>query len=101
LTLLRESTASRGSSLGGSVTLGTRRTGEQDWFSQGAMNRRLESGKNVLGQDLRHQISAPPPVCGKTVLDNFDRGLRSSDGGVVVLREVEQRLRVAERMTRR
>src|ERR1700680_3167118 len=25
------------------------------------MNRRLESGNNVLGHDVRHQISAPPP----------------------------------------
>jgi Transposase DDE domain group 1 len=38
------------------------------------------------------------PVCGKTIVANFDGGLLSSDGGVVVLREVEQRLRIAERM---
>ena len=38
------------------------------------------------------------PVCGKTIVVNFDGGLLSSDGGVVVLREVEQRLGVADRM---
>ena len=38
------------------------------------------------------------PVCGKTIVARFDGGLLSSDGGVVVLREVEQRLRVAARM---
>ena len=38
------------------------------------------------------------PVSGKTVVAKFDGGLLSSDGGVLVLREVEQRLRVAERM---
>jgi hypothetical protein len=38
------------------------------------------------------------PVSGKTIVARFDGGLLSSDGGVVVLREVEQRLRVADRM---
>ena len=38
------------------------------------------------------------PVCGKKVVARFDGGELSSDGGVVVLREVEQRLRVADRM---
>jgi hypothetical protein len=38
------------------------------------------------------------PVCGKTIVAKFDGGLLSSDGGVVILREVEQRLRIAERM---
>jgi Transposase DDE domain group 1 len=38
------------------------------------------------------------PVGGKKVVVNFDGGLLSSDGGIVVLREVEQRLRVADRM---
>jgi hypothetical protein len=40
-------------------------------------------------------------VCGKTIVVNFDGGLLSSDGGVVVLREVEQRLGVADRMEER
>jgi hypothetical protein len=38
------------------------------------------------------------PVAGKKVVVNFDGGLLSSDGGILVLREVEQRLRVADRM---
>jgi Transposase DDE domain group 1 len=38
------------------------------------------------------------PVSGKAIVANFDGGLLSSDGGIVVLREVEQRLRVADRM---
>ena len=38
------------------------------------------------------------PVCGKKVVARFDGGELSSDGGVVVLREVEQRLRVADRI---
>ena len=35
---------------------------------------------------------------GKSVVAKFDGGLLSSDGGILVLREVEQRLRVADRM---
>jgi hypothetical protein len=38
------------------------------------------------------------PVGGKTVVAKFDGGLLSSDGGILVLREVEQRLRVADRL---
>ncbi len=38
------------------------------------------------------------PVSGKTVVVKFDGGLLSSDGGILVLREVEQRLRVADRL---
>ena len=38
------------------------------------------------------------PVSGKTIVAKFDGGLLSSDGGVLVLREVEQRLRIADRM---
>ena len=34
-------------------------------------------------------------VSGKRVVANFDGGLLSSDGGVLALREVEQRLRIA------
>jgi len=37
-------------------------------------------------------------VSGKTVVAKFDGGLLSSDGGVLLLREVEQKLRVAERL---
>jgi hypothetical protein len=38
------------------------------------------------------------PVSGKAVVVKFDGGLLSSDGGILVLREVEQRLRVADRL---
>jgi hypothetical protein len=38
------------------------------------------------------------PVSGKAVVHKFDGGLLSSDGGVLLLREVEQRLRVADRL---
>jgi hypothetical protein len=37
-------------------------------------------------------------VSGKPVVVKFDGGLLSSDGGVLALREVEQRLRVADRL---
>jgi DDE family transposase len=37
-------------------------------------------------------------VSGKSVVAKFDGGLLSSDGGVLMLREVEQRLRVADRL---
>ena len=38
------------------------------------------------------------PVSGKTIIAKFDGGLLSSDGGILVLREIEQRLRIAGRM---
>src|ERR1700688_1771270 len=38
------------------------------------------------------------PVSGKNVIVKFDGGLLSSDGGILTLREIEGRLRVAERM---
>jgi hypothetical protein len=38
------------------------------------------------------------PVCGKKVVARFDGGELSSDGGVLVLREVEQRLGIADRL---
>jgi hypothetical protein len=40
-------------------------------------------------------LSGLSPVSGKTVITKFDGGLLSSDGGVMALREAEQRLRVA------
>ena len=43
-------------------------------------------------------LSGLSPVCGKTVVAKFDGGLLSSDAGILVLREVEQRLRVADRL---
>lgn len=38
------------------------------------------------------------PVSGKDVVARFDGGCLSSDGGVLVLREIEQRLKVADRL---
>src|SRR6516165_8798122 len=38
------------------------------------------------------------PASGKPVVVKFDGGLLSSNGGVLALREVEQRLRVADRL---
>jgi hypothetical protein len=40
-------------------------------------------------------LSGLSPLSGKTVITKFDGGLLSSDGVVMALREVEQRLRVA------
>ena len=39
------------------------------------------------------------PVSGKRLDVRFDGGMLSSDGGILLLREVEQRLRVADRLT--
>src|SRR6516164_2946941 len=38
------------------------------------------------------------PASGKPVVVKFDGGLLSSDGGILALREVEQRLRLADRL---
>ncbi len=38
------------------------------------------------------------PISGKRLDARFDGGQLSSDGGVVLLREIEQRLRVADRL---
>lgn len=38
------------------------------------------------------------PVCGKKIVAQFDGGLLSSDGGVLALREIEQRLHIADRL---
>jgi hypothetical protein len=40
------------------------------------------------------------PVAGKDVVVKFDGGRLSSDGGILTLREIEGRLRVAERSAR-
>ncbi len=39
------------------------------------------------------------PVEGKEIVGRFDGGQLSSNGGVVVLREIEQELRLADRFT--
>ena len=38
-------------------------------------------------------------TCSARRIAKFDGGLLSSDGGILVLREIEQRLRVADRLT--
>src|SRR5512144_538171 len=38
------------------------------------------------------------PVAGKQVVARFDGGRLSSDGGLLVLREIEQRLEIADRL---
>ncbi len=38
------------------------------------------------------------PVCGRAILARFDDPLASSDGGLLLLREVEQRLGLAQRL---
>ena len=48
--------------------------------------------------DLMLPLPGLSPISGKTVVAKFDGGLLSSDAGVLVLREVEQRLRVADRL---
>src|SRR5208337_496819 len=45
--------------------------------------------------DVMLPLPGLSPVSGKTVVAKFDGGLLSSDGGILVLREIEQRLRVA------
>ncbi len=48
--------------------------------------------------DLMPMLPGLSPVAGKSVVAKFDGGLLSSDGGVLLLREIEQRLRIAERL---
>src|SRR4249919_45448 len=48
--------------------------------------------------DLMLPLPGVSPVGGKLVVARFDGGCLSSDAGVLVLREIEQRLRVAERL---
>jgi hypothetical protein len=48
--------------------------------------------------DLTLPLPGLSPVCGKPVVARFDGGQVSSDGGVLLLAEVERRLRLAERL---
>ena len=48
--------------------------------------------------DLMLPLPGLSPVGGKLVVARFDGGCLSSDAGVLVLREIEQRLGVAERL---
>ena len=48
------------------------------------------------------EVTAPlpglSPVCGKPVVARFDGGQLSSDGGILALREIEERLGIADRL---
>ena len=48
--------------------------------------------------DLMPPLPGLSPVADKSVVAKFDGGRLSSDGGILVLREIEQRLRVADRL---
>ena len=48
--------------------------------------------------DLMLTLPGLSPVCGKSGVARFDGGCLSSDAGVLVLREIEQRMGVAERL---
>ena len=48
--------------------------------------------------DLMLPLPGLSPVCGKSIVARFDGGCLSSDAGVLVLREIEQRLGVAEQL---
>ncbi len=48
--------------------------------------------------DLMLPLPGLSRVCGKSVIARFDGGHLSSDAGVLVLREIEQRLGVAEKL---
>ena len=48
--------------------------------------------------DLTLPLPGLSPVCGKPVVARFDGGRLSSDGGVLLLAEIERRLGIAERL---
>jgi hypothetical protein len=48
--------------------------------------------------DIMLPLPGLSSVAGKSVVAKFDGGRLSSDGGILVLREVEQRLGVADRL---
>jgi hypothetical protein len=50
--------------------------------------------------DLTLPLPGLSPVCGKPVVARFDGGQLSSDGGILLLAEVERRLCIAERLAR-
>src|SRR6202049_3579661 len=50
--------------------------------------------------DLRLPLPGLSPVCGKPIVARFDGGQLSSDGGILLLAQVERRLGIAERLAR-
>src|ERR1051325_10180533 len=61
-------------------------------------SRSLESHAEPARHQTDPKLTHDKPVSGKAVVAKFDGGLLSSDGGVLTLREVEKRLRVADRL---
>src|SRR5208282_3150588 len=61
---------------------------------------RLRAGLEDFDVSAHPMLPLPglSPASGKPVVVKFDGGLLSSDGGVLALREVEQRLRLADRL---
>jgi hypothetical protein len=50
--------------------------------------------------DLTLSLPGLSPVCGKPIVARFDGGRLSSDGGILLLAEVERRLGIADRLAR-
>jgi hypothetical protein len=50
--------------------------------------------------DLTLPLPGVSPVCGKPIVARFDGGRLSSDGGILLLAEVERRLGIADRLAR-
>ena len=50
--------------------------------------------------DLSLPLPELLPVCGKPIVARFDGGRLSSDGGILLLAEVERRLGIADRLAR-
>jgi hypothetical protein len=50
--------------------------------------------------DLTLPLPGLSPVCGKPIVARFDGGRLSSDGGILLLAEVDRRLGIAERLAR-
>ena len=48
--------------------------------------------------EITAPVSGLSPLCGKAVVARFDGGRLSSDGGLLMLREIERQLKVAERL---
>jgi hypothetical protein len=62
-----------------------------------ANSRQFETATPAVN-DTTLPLSGLSPVSGKNVVAGFDGGRLSSDGGVLLLREIERRLRVADRL---
>jgi hypothetical protein len=60
---------------------------------------RTDPGRSMPANDQPTPIlPGLSPICGRAIEARFDGELMSSDGGLLVLREVEQRLGIAQRL---